>query len=518
MSTGSAAGASAPAGTNVVLDSPTTADAYPYASSGGSLYVNVLNKGTTTVDSYTVTLDATSLKGIADVTSCPEKADHVLVCEKNKWPLVPRGSAPFQVDLRRAKGALVGASGEIRMTVESHGVQLASRTVKVTIPDVGLVLDRLERTPSSGEVKPGTSMKVTSGFTNYGATPRDHTVVLMNYQGLTTDEEFSNCEYGTYGDHTHGGGQVRCEVEGQVDVNGSYDLDLGSVTADTAVLYGYLRVSYGHEYHWGNDQPHHRGTGRELRMTPRPASAPPGKPQDIEGINEFSVDSTADIQAVGTTVRQKKAGDLVKATVGVRNDGPAGMKAWTGSEPGEDPPYETRVYIPAGTEAVTTPDHCVKFTKNGALDYYLCHQETDDFWIDPGQATNWTFDLRVVDPAALKPGKVKVTSLPEDPDTRNNTAAIVVRTPGDDSGTGGTGGGPGGSAGSGGTSGGGPGGGSGTAGGSGTGSTTATSGAGHGAMAGTGAGPAVTLAAWASVLALALGGALFFGLRRRGQQ
>ncbi|MGW2425863.1 hypothetical protein ACWC0C_42715 [Streptomyces sp. NPDC001709] len=512
-STGSAAGAPAPAGTNVVLDSPTTASAYPYQTLVDPLTVSVLNKGTTTVDSYTLTLDITSLKGIADVTSCPEKTDHILVCQ-NKWPLRPRGSDPIQIGLRRAKGALVGASGEIRMTVESHGVQLASRTIKVTVPDVGLVPDRLERTPGTEKVKPGTSMKVTSGFTNYGATPRDNTVVLMNYEGLTPGEEFSNCEYGTYGDDTHGGGLARCEVKGQVDVNGSYDLDLGSVTVDTAVLSGGLSVSYGHDYQWGNDRPHHRGTGGELKLTPRPASAPPAKPQDTEAIITFGVDSTADIQAVGTTVQQRQSGDRVKATVGVRNNGPAGMGAWTGSEPGEDPPYETRVYLPAGTEAIATPKNCSKFTsKNGAVDY-LCWQDTQDFWIDPGQYTTWTFDLRVVDPAALKPGRIKVSSLSTDPDAHNNTAAIVVRALGHDSGTGGTGKGSG--SGSGSTAGS-----SGTSDGTsttkdaGTGTVAATGGTGHGAMADTGASPVVTLAAATSALAVFLGGALFFGVRRR---
>jgi len=506
---GTTAGAPAPGGTKVVLDSPTTADVYPYEPWGGALRVDVLNRGTTTVDSYTLTLDITSLKGVADVTSCPAKADHILVCEKSGG-LGPRGSDTYPIDLRRAKGARVGDSGEIRMTVESHGVQLASRTIKVTVPDAGLVPDRLERTPGTEKVKPGTSMKVTSGFTNYGATSRDNTVVLMDYEGVTPDEEFSSCEYSTYGDATQGGGLARCEVKGPVDVDGSYDLDLGSVTADTAVLTGHLSVSYGGSFQWGNDRPHHRGTGGELKLTPRPASAPPGKPQDTTATIAFAVDNTMDIQAVGTSVRQKKAGDLVTATVGVRNNGPAGMEAWTGSEPGEDPPYETRVYLPAGTEAVTTPKSCVKFTaKNGAVDY-LCFQDTKDFWIDPGQYTTWTFDLRVVDPAALKPGSIKVGVPLEDPDASNNTAAIVVRAPGHDSGSGGAGGGSGGTAGSSGTSG--------TSGGAqGSGAGTTTGGTGHGAMADTGAGPAVTLAATASALALLLGGGLFLGLRRRRQ-
>lgn len=516
-STGSAAGAPvAPAGTKLVIESPNTADVYPYQPFGGPLGIHVLNEGKTTVDSYTFTVDVTSLEGIADVTSCPEKADHILVCRHDR-DFGPRGDNWYQVGLLRAKGAPVGASGEIRMTVESHGVQLASRTIKVTVPDVGLVLDRLERTPGTKTVKPGTSMKVTSGFTNYGATSQDDAVLVMSYEGLTPDEEFSNCEYGPYGDTKHGGGTVRCEVEGPVDVNGSYDLDLGSMTADTAVLEGELRVSYGGQYfRWRDGQAHHRGTGRELKLTPRPASAPPGKPQNTEGYTTFDVDTTADIQAVGTTVRQKKAGDLVKFTVGVRNNGPAGMAAWTGSEPGEDAPYDTRVYIPAGTEAVATPEGCVKFTdKHGALDYYLCFQDTHDLWIDPGQYTTWTFDLRVVDPAALKPGRIKVTSLSTDPDARNNTAAIVVHAPGHDSGTGGTGNASGAEPGSGGTS---ESNGTGDGNGNANGTATATGGAGHGTMAGTGASPVVTLAAAVSTLTLLLGGALFFALRRRRQR
>ncbi|MER6027345.1 hypothetical protein [Streptomyces sp. NPDC001851] len=218
----------------------------------------------------------------------------------------------------------------------------------------------------------------------------------------------------------------------------------------------------------------------------------------------------ADIQAVGTTVRQKKAGDLVRATVGVRNKGPAGMAAWLGSEPGEDPPYETRVSLPAGAEAVTTPRGCVRFApRNGAV-YYLCFQDTHDAWIDPGQYTTWTFDLRVVDPAALKPGTVEVTSPSTDPDADNNTAAIVVHAPGHSSGAGGRGSDSRGKD-SGGTAG------SGGGGSTGTGTVTGGSGGGGGAMAGTGAGPVVPLAAGASAVAVLVGGALFLGFRRRGR-
>ncbi|PKT69721.1 hypothetical protein CW362_28215 [Streptomyces populi] len=516
LSTGPAAGApTPPAGIRVVLESPATAEALPYESYGLPMDVWVRNMGTATLDSYKLTVDATSLKGIADVTACWKPADPVRVCDSEGTVPSDWGRV-HKIDLRRAKNAAVGASGEIRMTVESHGVQLATRTIKVTVPDPGVVLDRLERTPGGGKVKPKTSMKVTSGFTNYGATAKDSVGLRLRYSGVTPDEEFSNCEYSTSYGTASGGGTVSCVFEGSFAVGGSYDLDLGSVTADTAELEGSLAVSYGKaEYDWDGEA-HHRGTGRELRPTPRPASAPPGEPQE-RGVTSFRIDNTADLQAVGATVRQEKAGDPVRFTVGVRNNGPAGMLAWTGSEPGEDPPYETRVYIPAGTEAVTTPKACHEFTKHGVLDYYECHGDVDDYWIDPGQYTKWDFDLRVVDPAELKPGRITVDRLPVDPDKTNNTAAIVVRTPGHDSGTGGT---SGGSAGSGSTSGGSGSGNGGTnggtnGGGGGSTTTTTTGGTGSGSMAATGAGVPVTFAAGASVLALLLGGGLFLGLRRR---
>jgi hypothetical protein len=517
VSTGSAAGAPAPAGTRVVVDAPATAQALPYkASFGGLTDLFVANRGSTMVDSYKLTVDATSLKGVADVAACGKAAALVTVCASN-GNLPPNVSAPHSIVLRRAKGATVGASGEIHITVESKGVELASKTVKVTVPEAELVLDRLERTPAGEKVKPATSMKLASGFTNYSSTAKG-TDFLMRWGGLTPDQEFSNCEYSTSHGTAHGGGTALCEFEGPFGVDGSYDLDLGSMTVDTAVLEGEFHASYGAKYfRWEEGEAHHRGTGPELKPTPRPVSAPPGDPQDVEGVTQFRVDNTADLQAVGATVRQKKAGDPVKFTVGVRNNGPAGMAAWNGSEPGEDAPYETRVHIPAGTEAVTTPKACHKFTKHDVLDYYQCHGDVDDYWIDSGQYTTWDFDLRVVDPAKLKPGRITVDSLSVDPDKTNNTAEIVVQVPGNASGTGGTSSGSGGSAGSGGTSGGngngGTSGGNGGTGGNGT--ATATGGTGSGSMAETGAGSSVTFAAGASALALLLGGGLFLGLRRR---
>nr|WP_285556163.1 hypothetical protein [Streptomyces hygroscopicus] len=484
-SAGAAVAAPGPAGVDVVLDGPATATAYPYAPFDGPLFVDVADRGTSKIGSYTLTLDATSLKGVADVTveatPCPEKSDHVLVCPKSSaTPL--HGSDQFVLDVRRAKGATVGSSGEIRMSVRSDGVRLATRTIKVTVPDAGLVPDRLERTPGGKAVKPGTAMKVTAGFTNYGATPRDSTVVLMRYEGLTPGKEFRNCEYGSHGGTEQGSGTARCEVKGPIGVNGSYDLDLGTMTADAAVLGGHFDITYdAAEFRWQDGRSHHPGTGAELELTPRPADAPPATPHDGAMRFGFDVDNTADLQAVGTTVRQEKAGDVVKATVGVRNKGPAGMDAWLGSEPGEDPPFSTRVLLPAGTEAVATPKGCVTSTAGSGAVSYHCFHDVDDFWIESGQYTSWTFDLRVVDPAALRPGSIEVSVPGNDPDAGDNTAAIVVHAPG--SGSGGKG----------------------------------TGGSAHGSTAEPGPSPVVPLAAVGSALAVLVGGAVFVGLRRRGQ-
>ncbi|MEW2623953.1 hypothetical protein [Streptomyces sp. NPDC048106] len=504
---GAAVAAPVPAGVDVVLDGPASAEAYPYprAPLGGPLFVYVTDKGTTKAGPYTLTLDSTSLKGVADVTleaaSCPEKSDHVLVCPKSSATPLNGGKDQFVLDVRRAKGALAGGSGEIRMSVESKGVQLATRAIKVTVPDVGLVADRLVRTPDSKAVKPGTTISAKAGFTNYGAAAPDSTVVLMHYNGLTPTTEFSNCEYGTNGDPAPDSRMARCVVKGPIDVNGSYDLDLGSMTAGTAVLSGGFSISYnGTQFRWGDGQSHHPGNGPELKLAPRPADAPPATPTDVEMGFGVAIENTVDIQAVGATVRQEKAGDLVKATVGVRNKGPAGIRAWLGSEPGEDPPFSIHVHLPAGTEAVATPVNCRKETaKNGAVSYACFYGETD-YWIAPGQYRAWTFDLRVVDPAALKPGSIEVSVLGSDPDAGNNTAAITVQAPGT-SGTGGTGTGTGsgGTAGSGGS----------------TGDGKGTGGGAHGSMADTGTSPLVPLAAAGAALAVLVGGALIFGLRSR---
>ncbi|MET8132790.1 LPXTG cell wall anchor domain-containing protein [Streptomyces sp. NPDC005251] len=503
VSAGSAAGAPVPAGTVVVLDGPKDAKAYPYDDPNSEgLHTGVRNTGTTTVDSYTLTLDTTSLKGVADVTGCSEQADNILVCPSGRASLKPGKSDSYPIGLRRAKGATVGASGEIRVTVESKGVRLASRTIKVTVPDAGVVLDRLERTPASEKVKPGASMKVRTGFTDYGATPLDSVGFSVRYEELTPDQEFSNCEYRTRGDSTHGSGLAHCVVEGPVDVNGSYDVDLGSMTVDSAVLSGEIAVHYVPDLRLGRDEDYRRGTGGELRLTPRPASAPPGVPQSSNGdYTPLSVDNTADIQALGTTVRPKRAGGLVTATVGVRNNGPAGMQSWNGSEPGEDLPYRTHVYLPGGTEVATVPEHCHKFTDRHDAVYYDCVMDTkQDSWIAPGRRTNWTFELRVVDPAALKPGRVEV--LWSDPRMSNNSAAVVVHAPS----RGSVGGGAGGTAGPSGT----PGPSDAAQGSGGIGAD-----AGEGELAQTGMDSAVTFAAAVSAPALLLGGGLFLGLRRR---
>ncbi|POX58747.1 hypothetical protein C3492_35765 [Streptomyces sp. Ru62] len=509
-------------------------EATPYGEDVGSgNSVTLVNTGRTKVKSYTLTVDYTSLKGIAEVTlpGCGQKSEGVLSCSPVDPPAPGREAFLGGLVARSLRGAKAGATGEIRIGGQADGVAMTETIWTVTVKDVGLVTDRTTGSVQ-GKVEPGALVRPGIGYTNYGDKAIDGAYFRMQADGASFQQEFGNCTYGTLPVRDMGNqltdvsyAAALCHVEDTLEPGQYYDLYPGPLKIADDVRNAAWSVSRSSSGEWKELTDVHVGRGPKLGLVPRPADAPKGTPQRLGGV-AYTVDNTADIEAVGASV-EGRPGETVTAEIGFHNNGPARTATWTGSRPIEDPTVTTTFTVPPGTTAVKVPERCYTRVGGGRASEpggkeYECVQTTTDWQIENGARLVWSFGLRIDKPSALKPGKVTLEVLSEsDSDPKNDTAPVTVTVPGGGTGptTGGSGGDAGGD-GNGGAS-------SGSSGGTASGGTTSggasqTGGGGAqessatgGSMAATGAGTLPWVAGAAGLLAVAVGAGVFLVARRR---
>lgn len=504
----------------------------PYQDLSATAYLHARNTGSQQLTDFTVTVDATAVKGqmsLEPPADCVEKQQLLYVCDGEKLnygkPLQP-GDVMHGLTLRfqTLSTARPGFTGDVRISAEAGDTTLGGTTLKAEVPDMGPLLDR--STPRDTRLKTGETVRPELGFTNFSSRPLNGVYIAMRVgQGLSFSKEFSNCEYGRIG-HAGAGVGARCYVETPVTAGGSYDLDdFSAKVGSTAKVEWWSVAVYGttdgYDYKHLNLTDVHHGTGQALEVTPR-ADGPKPFNQNY-GTGWVYTNNPFDLEALGTTVHGT-AGQVVEAKLGVRNNGPASIEQYDrGEGPTDGPTSEAHVTIPPGTTAVKVPNLCRwdddrhssdndrHWGKPGAT-HYTCYQDPNDSYFDAGQLTPFVFDLRIDKPADLAPGSIKVTLPHQDSNAKDNTAAITVTADGSQghgSGSASGGSSSGGSSGSGGTSG------SASAGtGTGTG-TAASDSTGQGSMADTGTGALPWYATAGAVVALITGGNLFVVARRR---
>ncbi|MEU6276316.1 hypothetical protein ABZ871_28480 [Streptomyces populi] len=424
-----------------------TLEAMPYTDMDpNTVYdVTLANTGKTKITSYTLTVDYSSLVGAVDVTvpfsGCRKKTEGVLVCQGKDAPAPGRTTRLDNFRVRSLKGAKGGTTGEIKVGGQADGAAITERVWKVDIKDVGFVQDRATG-KVDGKVKPGAEVRPGAGFTYFGANTLKGTDLSMHAAHGSFEQEFGNCTYGklpipmdsdpgTLTDLTFPA--AVCHFDNTIEVGDSFDVSPGPLGIDDDALGTALISQLGDTDQLRKMTDVHPGKGPELKLVPRPDSTPPGKPQSRDLGPAYTVDTTADIEAVGASVEGRQ-GDVVTMQVGYRDNGPAGVRTWTGTEPLEDPSVVTTVTIPPGTTAVRVPKRCwaesSRESEPGGRSYH-CRGENNDWWVGSGERLVWSFDLRIDKVSALKPGKVSLEVLREsDSNTRNDTAAIIVKMPG----------------------------------------------------------------------------------------
>ncbi|MFJ8585813.1 hypothetical protein ACIRD2_14290 [Streptomyces sp. NPDC093595] len=372
---------------------------------------------TFTVTDGRLTVDVSGLAGVAEVT-WPENcapAGTTAVCTVPKVPSTYTEQLPLQV--RAAAGAGVGATGRITYTAKAAttmpgGELTAAEGYETTItvgsgPD--LVLDQPARVEG---VRPGSTVPVPFSVVNRGNEPaRGVKVTLYVTRGLDVGSVAPQCTAGPAGED----GPVRpvtkleCAFDTVVEPGGTFALPrpLNAVVARHAL---YERVDMG--------------------VAPG-AGAEDLTPEDNGALVEIKAANTADFAVRGARV-SGAAGRTVTADLTFRNRGPA----WVANLGAGDPVARVDLVVPEGATVTGVPADCEARTLRGewydgttGAPRYACNLP---MWVAEKQTATFRFQLRIDTVVPRATGAVRLMpsygdgTLSFDPDTANNTAALVL--------------------------------------------------------------------------------------------
>ncbi|MFI7609071.1 LPXTG cell wall anchor domain-containing protein [Micromonospora sp. NPDC049366] len=415
------------------------------------------------VNGLTVRYDYRDLAGkvtlkpeISGECSTPE--ENVLVCQDpfevglDDWGI----GGLFSVAIAPTKDAEDGDSGDLKVTLSAEGLQPASHTSTVKI---GEGVDLAGGTEVKITGKPGDAFTSSLVLANVGKTAAKGAVAIFdNDRAIRPGKHYSNC--------TYEGDQLRtCRFTDTVEPG-------DTLTAEVPYLLGADTYAPGREYGYHNwmtlsefddfvgylssmgvtiGKP---GTDGPLTLTGQKMTQRGSFQADVDPENNWSgMEITVtgkngvDLAAIGDMV-SGKAGAVVTATVGVRNNGPASLDFNRSGTP----VTKIDVTIPTGTTAVEVPDVCMPFDGENAdwehagepgANAYRCYP---DYYIAKDEEQTVDLGLRIDTVTANAEGKVVINTKCEcegfvdDTNPANDNARLVVNPAAD----GGQGGGDGG--------------------------------------------------------------------------
>ncbi|AGZ39542.1 hypothetical protein [Actinoplanes friuliensis] len=385
------------------------------------------------------------LSGLTDVAlfdgdgagSCVSESPTKLACSENyEMSFGPDGITGYFAALIKAdKSAKLGSAGTVKATFSADDVAPITETAAVRV--VGGV-DLAAGPDLTLSRKPGAAFDVPLVVRNAGSTEAEGAAVIFNRDyAFESTRKFSNCIYSSAGD-------VRACVFDQALAPGEtyrsatpYKLRADTYAPSTAV----------NQLEWLTpaelEDREVRGAAgdggvlklsRDTTKTTRQADTNPDNNWSNVEVNATGKNGT-DLVAIGDKVTGA-AGDVVTATVGVRNSGPATLDFGRAGSPAAT----IRVNIPQGTTVVGAPKSCVRDgDENWA---YYCD---GSYLLVAGDSETYDFRLRIDRVVADASGRVVVNEpcecdrFADDLDLSNNKSAIVVNA--DDDGDGGGAGG-----------------------------------------------------------------------------
>ncbi|MGC4886104.1 LPXTG cell wall anchor domain-containing protein [Micromonospora sp. DT227] len=436
-------------------------------SDGKIEYSTIHSSAPTVLNDLTVRYDFTGLAGKVTVAEeedtfadCASPSANVLVCtspwevEVDEWGL----GGIFPVQIKATDKAKDGDSGTIKVTLSANGFDAVSHDAKVR---VGEGVDLAAGPETAVSVAPGKTFTAPLKVSNAGeTTAKGATVVFYNDYGLNSTKHYSNC--------TYVGDELRtCRFDEELPAGSTFGATLpyalGADTLAPGFKYGEVIwmtpnefedfESYLDNYDVTVGKPGTDGkltlaeaggkaSARGFQADPRPENNGTNLQVTVTGNNG------TDLEALGSSV-SGAAGATVKATVGLRNNGPATLDY---SRSGSSVTYLT-FDVPKGTTTVAVPENCfpVKGDEWGepgqpGARHYRCYF---DSFLKAGQTVTLDFGLKIDKVIANDTGLVKINVPCEcdggfyrDQKPANDSAKVVVNAAA--GGDGGQGGGDGG--------------------------------------------------------------------------
>ncbi|MGB2572437.1 LPXTG cell wall anchor domain-containing protein [Micromonospora citrea] len=430
-------------GTEGKVESPVLYSSEPVVVSGLSVRYDYRDLvGTVTVEPDSATFEC----------STPEQG--VLVCTDpfevglEDWGI----GGYFNVVLAPTADAADGDAGDLKVTVSAKGATSASHTAKVRI---GEGVDLAGGPEVKRQAQPGGGFTAPLMVRNVGGSTAKGAVVLFDHdRAIHPDKKYSNC--------TYAGDQLRtCRFDDLTAAPGenwtaAVDYRLGKDAYAPGTEYGYhnwltvaefedftkylddIGVSIGEPGGDGALNLTKAGSLRGVQVDTDPTNNWSGMEVTVNGKNGV------DLAAIGDSVTGK-AGTVVKATVGVRNNGPASLDFGRSGSP----VTKIDIVVPAGTTAVDVPEVCVPTDgeredwedagKPGAKTYRCW----PDIYIAAGEEQTVEIGLRIDKVVPNATGTVTINAKCEcegftaDLNAANDVAKLVVNPTGGDGGQGG---------------------------------------------------------------------------------
>ncbi|MFF5172501.1 LPXTG cell wall anchor domain-containing protein [Micromonospora sp. NPDC000089] len=418
------------------------------------------------LDGATVRYDYRGLAGKATVKAdgegCSSPAEGVLVCAEaspvglDDWGL----QGLFKVSIAPTGAAQDGDTGEIKVTLTADGHSPATHTAQVRVGGAAN-LSAGGPQPVEASLAPGEKTSTQMTLINITAGRLDGVVAVFDHdRAIQPGEKHRNCTYDgdqirtcSWGRDTFPRGniwaafmpwQVRKDAYAPGSAHASYTWFTTAEFEDYKAYLDHIGVSTGTP-----------GKGYELGLLPTQTNPDPNSlqadpdPSDNTGTVDITITGKngADLAAVGGSVTGK-ANAVVKAIVGVKNNGPASLDFGRSG----NPITRVDVTVPAGATAVDVPDTCAPFDgrtadqqdagKPGAK-AYRCETGT---YLATGTRQTFTFGLRVDQVVPNSTGAVTINATCEcdgftkDTNPANDTAKLVLNPAGAGGGTGPSGG------------------------------------------------------------------------------
>ncbi|WP_229398945.1 LPXTG cell wall anchor domain-containing protein [Micromonospora okii] len=314
--------------------------------------------------------------------SCTTPEPGVLVCEEvlNLELEAAPGATLYRavakpVRITPTDKAKRGDSGTIKIDVLVAGKQRLAHTSRVRI---GEGVDLAGGPGTTRSAAPGGKFSVPLTVANVGdKTVEGFAAVFELPRSFRPEDRFSNCRYAE--DRL-----VSCEFDEEIPAGGAltstlnFQLGKDTMAPTTQSANARFLTKADLEDLIGKTgdaaaRAAKPGTGPRLTLRTAPKMMRQADQTDVNPGNDYtnwSVKVTGkngtDLVAIGATVKGK-VGDVVTATVGFRNAGPATLDRTNGDY--EDA-TQTRVELPPGTTAVGVPENCGQ--QDSGSRWYLC--------------------------------------------------------------------------------------------------------------------------------------------------